>query len=62
MSTLQAHSAPLKKLAQTQVELSGWVPIKIVANGGTVAIFVNDELGNSEANKPDRRRLYFLRE
>lgn len=33
-----------KKLAQTQVELSGWVPIKIVANGGTVAIFVNDEL------------------
>lgn len=33
-----------KKLGFAQIEMEGWVPVKIVANGKTVAVFVNDEL------------------
>lgn len=31
-------------LGFAQIEMEGWVPVKIVANGKTVAVFVNDEL------------------
>lgn len=32
-----------KQLGSAQIEMEGWVPVKIVANGKTVAVFVNNE-------------------